>query len=524
MVYFLGSNPNVANSGNKSGVYTGKEIKNTWGTANMNGLTYAGRTQVLTQEINGFTYAKVVVLINEAGLPNVTTGSNYGYLSAPTFRSVDEAGKTYLNYTIHTANGVLTVKEENTDAPQNYPQGAVITYDVVSADTVKNVNLANVTTGMVTGWDGTSKISLDDNVSEIDATESTVNYVDSEKMVGAEGGSIQKAADRNGDGLCDLDNVRYVLSANYVVLLLVDINNEMKADPAAGMVDATVSGTDGVVTAADVMTALNSNAKNITISGDVNLTGTLDFPALFDSEDSDSTRTLTFAGDVTLKSGADWTVNGNLKVNGQLTVESGATLTTASDVVMNDTWTVNGTVTTGDLDLNGKTDYQLAVEGTKVGQTIKIGGTEIVAGNITQLSKIPEGTLVHNVEARPGDGGKFVKTAGSSGTVVSRGDKVVVLMPSGALKEFSPDCRAAIGVIAGGGRGDKPLAKAGKNVHTLRSRSTAAFKTKGVAMNPVDHPHGGGSHAHVGGPNCQKRTASPGQKVGFLPPKKKVKK
>ncbi len=83
------------------------------------------------------------------------------------------------------------------------------------------------------------------------------------------------------------------------------------------------------------------------------------------------------------------------------------------------------------LDLNGKTDYQLAVEGTKVGQTIVIGGTDVVAGNITTLSNIPEGTLVHNVEARPGDGGKFVKTAGSSGTVVSRGEKVMVLMPSG---------------------------------------------------------------------------------------------
>ena len=100
----------------------------------------------------------------------------------------------------------------------------------------------------------------------------------------------------------------------------------------------------------------------------------------------------------------------------------------------------------------------------------------------------------------------------------------MVLMPSGEIKEFNPNCRAVIGVVAGGGRGDKPLAKAGKNVLTLRSRSTAPFKTKGVAMNPVDHPHGGGSHAHVGGPNCQKRTASPGQKVGFLPPKKKVKK
>ena len=163
------------------------------------------------------------------------------------------------------------------------------------------------------------------------------------------------------------------------------------------------------------------------------------------------------------------------------------------------------------IDINGRTDYQLAVEGTKVGQTIVIGGAQVAAGNITVLSKIHEGTLVNNIEGRPGDGGKYAKTAGSSGTVVSRGDKVMVLMPSGIIKEFSPNCRAVIGVVAGGGRGDKPMAKAGKNVLTLRSRSTAPFKTKGVAMNPVDHPHGGGSHAHVGGPNCQKRTSSTGQ-------------
>ena len=176
------------------------------------------------------------------------------------------------------------------------------------------------------------------------------------------------------------------------------------------------------------------------------------------------------------------------------------------------------------LDINGKNNYQIAVEGTKVGQTLVIGGSEVKPGNITALSKIPEGTPVHNVEARPGDGGKYVKVAGASATVVSRGERVMVLMPSGEIKEFNPACRAAIGIVAGGGRTDKPLAKAGKNVLTLRSRSKAAFHTKGVAMNPVDHPHGGGSHHHVGGPNCQRRTASPGQKVGFLPPKKKVKK
>ena len=176
------------------------------------------------------------------------------------------------------------------------------------------------------------------------------------------------------------------------------------------------------------------------------------------------------------------------------------------------------------VDYDGKKNYQIAAEGMSVGQKVVIGKSPAKPGNIMALAAIPEGTEIHNIEAQPGHGGNYVNVAGASGTVVSRGSVVIVEMPSGVLKEFNPNCRAAIGVVAGGGRGDKPLAKAGKNVLTLRSRSTAPFKTKGVAMNPVDHPHGGGSHAHVGGPNCQKRTASPGQKVGFLPPKKKVKK
>ena len=106
---------------------------------------------------------------------------------------------------------------------------------------------------------------------------------------------------------------------------------------------------------------------------------------------------------------------------------------------------------------------------------------------------------------------------------MSRGKVVVLTMPSGELKEFNPNCRAVIGVVAGGGRIDKPLGKAGKNYLTLRSRSVANKKTKGVAMNAVDHPNGGGSHPHVGGPNCHGRNAPPGQKAGFIAPKKKVK-
>jgi len=172
---------------------------------------------------------------------------------------------------------------------------------------------------------------------------------------------------------------------------------------------------------------------------------------------------------------------------------------------------------------DGKKDYLLAAEGTKVGQKITVGKGEIMPGNILKLSDIPEGTPIHNIEGKPGDGGKFAKTAGTSASVISRGAKVVIQMPSGELKEFNPECRAAIGIIAGGGRDDKPFAKAGKKHHTLRSRSKAYFKVSGVAMNPVDHPHGGGSHKHVGGPNCKSRNSPPGQKVGFFAPKKRNK-
>lgn len=176
------------------------------------------------------------------------------------------------------------------------------------------------------------------------------------------------------------------------------------------------------------------------------------------------------------------------------------------------------------IDFNGNEDYQIAAEGMAVGQKVVVGKGDAVPGNIMPLGLIAEGTPVHNIEGLPGDGGKFVKVAGTSGTVVSRGAVVIVQMPSGALKEFNPNCRAAVGIIAGNGRQDKPLAKAGKNYHALHSKAKANFHTKGVAMNAVDHPHGGGSHPHVGGPSTKSRNAWPGQKVGRLSPKKKTEK
>ncbi|OPY31469.1 MAG: 50S ribosomal protein L2 [Methanomassiliicoccales archaeon PtaU1.Bin124] len=176
------------------------------------------------------------------------------------------------------------------------------------------------------------------------------------------------------------------------------------------------------------------------------------------------------------------------------------------------------------VDFGGESIIMLAAEGIMVGQNVSVDGAgEIKAGNVLPLSAIPEGTLVFNMEARPGDGGKYVKVAGSSATLVTKGERVTIQMPSGVLKTFDPRCRAVVGIVAGGGHDEKPFGKAGNKFHAYRSRSKAYFKVKGIAMNPVDHPHGGGGHPHVGKPSTVSRNAPPGRKVGRLSPQKKKK-
>jgi large subunit ribosomal protein L2 len=176
------------------------------------------------------------------------------------------------------------------------------------------------------------------------------------------------------------------------------------------------------------------------------------------------------------------------------------------------------------VEFDGAVTTMIAAEGMMVGNDVFVGvNGAYVGGNVLPLAGLPEGTLVHNIEARPGDGGKFVRTSGSSASVVSKGLKVVLLMPSGSFKSFDPRCRASIGTVAGGGHKEKPFGKAGNKFHAYRSRSKAYFKVKGVAMNPVNHPHGGGSHPHVGKPSTVGRNAPPGRKVGRLSPQKKKK-
>ena len=176
------------------------------------------------------------------------------------------------------------------------------------------------------------------------------------------------------------------------------------------------------------------------------------------------------------------------------------------------------------VDFQGKEQLVIAAEGMRVGQEFLNGASApATAGNVLPLAALPEGTLIYNIEARPGDGGRYVRASGTSATVVSKGDKVVLLMPSGVFKTFDPRCRASIGTAAGGGHTEKPFGKAGNKFHAYRSRSKAYFKVKGIAMNPVNHPHGGGSHPHVGKPSTVSRNAPPGRKVGRLSPQKKPK-
>jgi len=165
----------------------------------------------------------------------------------------------------------------------------------------------------------------------------------------------------------------------------------------------------------------------------------------------------------------------------------------------------------------------LAPEGVKVGHEIKFTDNkdEATVGNVLPIGKILEGVPVYNIELSPGDGGKLARAGGSSASIVSHdSNKTVIQLPSGQFKTLDSSCRATIGVTAGGGRKDKPFLKAGKKYYAFRGRGKQYPTVRGVAMNPVDHPHGGGSHQHVGKPSCVKRGASPGRKVGSIAAKR----
>src|SRR5574344_1624099 len=138
---------------------------------------------------------------------------------------------------------------------------------------------------------------------------------------------------------------------------------------------------------------------------------------------------------------------------------------------------------------DGEKKYILAPKDLKVGMKIVSGDeTDIKVGNALQLKNIPEGTLVHNIELRPGNGAQLARTAGSSAQILGVEGKYALLrLNSGEVRKALSNCRATIGVV---GNEDHKLVSSGKAGRTrhLGIRPTV----RGSAMNPNDHPHGGG--------------------------------
>ena len=161
--------------------------------------------------------------------------------------------------------------------------------------------------------------------------------------------------------------------------------------------------------------------------------------------------------------------------------------------------------------VDGAKTYIIAPEGLQVGQTV-ISGESVApeVGNCMQLVNIPLGTIVHNIELKPGKGAVMARSAGSYAQLVAREGKYVTLkLPSGEMRMVLGVCIATVGTVSNGDHMNVVLGKAGRN-RWLGRRP----RTRGVAMNPVDHPMGGGEGRSSGGhPRSRTGLLSKGKKT-----------
>lgn len=160
---------------------------------------------------------------------------------------------------------------------------------------------------------------------------------------------------------------------------------------------------------------------------------------------------------------------------------------------------------------DGAKAYILAPQGVKVGQTL-VAGSDVApeVGNALPLAKIPVGTVVHNVEIQPGKGGAIARSAGSFVQLVAReGATATLKMPSGELRTVLSKCIATVGTVSNADHMNESVGKAGRS----RWRGVRP-RTRAVAMNPVDHPMGGGEGRASGGhPRSRKGLLSKGKKT-----------
>ena len=232
-------------------LYTGKEFKNNRGAD----LTVTGAV-IGVKEVSGFEYASLVVY-NHANEPlAVTTGANYGYLTADAYETVAD-GKTYRNFVLWTVDGEKTVKEESTAGVGAFREGTLVTFDTTATDgVVKNVIFSGATVGAVQAYNSaTGKINLDGNNYKV-VSDTTIIYVNDKTATGVVDGAIVEA-DEISNGVFT-NNVRYITNAsNEVEFLLVDVNNKLELG------DITVTSASPV-TAAEV-TELFKNYDEVSV-------------------------------------------------------------------------------------------------------------------------------------------------------------------------------------------------------------------------------------------------------------------
>lgn len=144
----------------------------------------------------------------------------------------------------------------------------------------------------------------------------------------------------------------------------------------------------------------------------------------------------------------------------------------------------------------GVHSYILAPDGVKVGDTLVSGDVvDVRVGNAMKLKNIPVGSVIHNIEMKIGKGGQMARSAGASVQLMGHdGDYALLRLPSGEVRKVHVECRATLGVVSNGDHKNRSLAKAGRN----RWKGWRPH-VRGVAMNPVDHPMGGGEGRTSGG-------------------------
>jgi large subunit ribosomal protein L2 len=145
---------------------------------------------------------------------------------------------------------------------------------------------------------------------------------------------------------------------------------------------------------------------------------------------------------------------------------------------------------------DGEKRYILAPAGIKIGDLLESGPkADIKTGNALPIANIPLGTVIHNIELRPGQGGKLVRSAGGSAQLMAKeGEYAQVRMPSGEVRKIQMVCRATIGQLGNVEHENEVVGKAGRQRHRGIRPSV-----RGIAMNPVDHPHGGGEARSTSG-------------------------